>query len=391
MFFLESQVPYGENDGQHYNSTGKTDESYVAYNYENKAIELDNTQDPNDLCLYMSGVPYSARVNEIKQFFGAISKSLVEICVIRDAQTYKPTGECCCKFTSGYDRDEALKEKNEQLLRNRVVKVRRLTYQEYEAIAGPSKFVNRDCAMQMGRPALLQTPLNVDDRPMLNNENGSNNNNNVQYDNPNNSQQPMDTNDQFNDTKNDQQPYDHGRRYGNNDYQQMNRNRYQPNQQRGGYVNRNNFDRDNRNANPPFKRRANDQQFTQRGNNSYDNTSYDNNQDPNNMQTKRIRKYDNDQYQSMPATISLPPELESYKSLVLLSNLAHKASRDDILDLIQPFNPIDDTLKIRHTDYGKPTGDAIVAFQTTNDAFNACKQLNGSMFIGRRLKVVVHK
>jgi RNA recognition motif-containing protein len=162
------------------------------------------------------------------------------------------------------------------------------------------------------------------------------------------------------------------------------RNRY-PNQQRGGYTNRPNFDRDNRNnGNPPFKRRANDQ-FPTRNNNS----NYDNNQDPNNMQTKRIRKYD-DQYQQ-PQSISLPPDLEAYKSLVLLSNLAHKATREDILDLIQSFNPIEDTLKIRHTDYGKPTGDAIVAFKTINDAHNACKMLDGSMFIGRRLKVILHK
>lgn len=86
----------------------------------------------------------------------------------------------------------------------------------------------------------------------------------------------------------------------------------------------------------------------------------------------------------------LPPDLQQYNSLVLLSNVNYNATREDILEVIKNFNPIADTLKIRHTDYGKPTGDAIVAFKTLDDAMNATNQMNGSNFMGRTLKANVY-
>ena len=87
----------------------------------------------------------------------------------------------------------------------------------------------------------------------------------------------------------------------------------------------------------------------------------------------------------------LPPELESYGSILLLSNVSTQATREDILALVKEHSPIDDTLKIRHTDYGVPAGDAIVAFNAHDDAINAADQINGSTFMGRIVKAIVYK
>lgn len=86
----------------------------------------------------------------------------------------------------------------------------------------------------------------------------------------------------------------------------------------------------------------------------------------------------------------LPPELQRYKnSIVLLSNVSYEATREDILDLFKLYEPIEQTLKIRHDDRGQPTGDAIVACKTADEAARACSRLNGVNFMGRNVKAVL--
>jgi RNA recognition motif-containing protein len=86
----------------------------------------------------------------------------------------------------------------------------------------------------------------------------------------------------------------------------------------------------------------------------------------------------------------LPPELQKYRnSLVLLSNVPGKASREDILEIIKSFSPLENTLKIRHDDMGNPTGDAIVACRTPEDANRACRSLNGIDFMGKNIKAAL--
>lgn len=86
----------------------------------------------------------------------------------------------------------------------------------------------------------------------------------------------------------------------------------------------------------------------------------------------------------------LPPELRKYQnSIVLLSNVAYEATREDILELFKYFGPIEQTLKIRHDDRGQPTGDAIVACRSHDEAVKACRSLNGVDFMGRNIRAVL--
>ncbi|RNA04230.1 RNA-binding 12 [Brachionus plicatilis] len=86
----------------------------------------------------------------------------------------------------------------------------------------------------------------------------------------------------------------------------------------------------------------------------------------------------------------LPAELQKYKnSIVLLSNVSYEATREDILELFKYYAPIEQTLKIRHDDRGQPTGDAIVACQSHDEASKACRSLNGAEFMGQSIRAVL--
>ncbi|CAF0737030.1 unnamed protein product [Brachionus calyciflorus] len=86
----------------------------------------------------------------------------------------------------------------------------------------------------------------------------------------------------------------------------------------------------------------------------------------------------------------LPTELQKYKnSIVLLSNVSYEATREDILELFKYYSPIEQTLKIRHDDRGQPTGDAIVACRSHDEASKACRSLNGVDFMGRNIRAVL--
>ena len=74
---------------------------------------------------------------------------------------------------------------------------------------------------------------------------------------------------------------------------------------------------------------------------------------------------------------------------VLFSNISYEASREDILDLVKQYSPIEQTLKIRHNDQGQPTGDAVVACLSQENAVNACMNINGSEFMGRNIKAIL--
>ena len=99
----------------------------------------------------------------------------------------------------------------------------------------------------------------------------------------------------------------------------------------------------------------------------------------NNQDTKRPRPNN-----ELPP---LPPELAGIENLVLLRNVSHKASRDDIIDMLRAYNAVEHTLKIRQYDNGKPTGEAIVAFNTRDDVVNFIQQMNGTSYMGRPLRI----
>ena len=114
----------------------------------------------------------------------------------------------------------------------------------------------------------------------------------------------------------------------------------------------------------------------------------------NNYQKKTFYPNNNQSYPKPgPSLIDLPPlppELQKYRSsLVLLSNVSFEASREDILDLLRNFSPVEQTLKIRHDEMGQATGDAIVACRSSDEALRACTELNCVEFMGLEIKTAL--
>lgn len=265
----------------------------------------------DDLYIYMSGVPFSVKSLDVKTFFQLID--VVEAVIIHDLQTVKPTGECICQLAKKQDRDLAL-EKSDQLFRNRVVKIKPLTYVEYQQYISLQDKIKVQLANKRKRQdnAILPTPLIPPSS-----SNGQNNNNSLM-----------------------------GNNYNNNRYQNNN------------YV-----------PNKPF------------------NNNYTKNQSSSSPVSSSSTKPSGPSLIDLPP---LPPELQKYRnSLVLLSNVSFDASREDILDLLKRFQPIDETLKIRHDEQGQPTGDAIVACANSEDALRACTDLNGRNFMGLEIKTAL--
>jgi len=82
----------------------------------------------------------------------------------------------------------------------------------------------------------------------------------------------------------------------------------------------------------------------------------------------------------------LPAEFDEYLGRILfLSNVAYRATREEILDFLRPYAPIADTLKIRCDANGKPTGMAVVACETTSDASRALADLNNQKLMDRKI------
>lgn len=115
--------------------------------------------------------------------------------------------------------------------------------------------------------------------------------------------------------------------------------------------------------------------------------------DNGNNQMKRIKSNHNEDSNSSPNSQALPPlpaEFAKYRNrLILISNINYNASREDILELVSHFSPLEQTLKIRHDDQGRPAGDAVIAFQASEDADEAVDHLDGSEFMGESLRATL--
>ena len=128
------------------------------------------------------------------------------------------------------------------------------------------------------------------------------------------------------------------------------------------------------------------------------NNRYNNNNNTNNYNNDNENEFEQSNgtlpslIESMNAPVlpPLPIELQKYRNrLVLFSNISYEASREDILELVRHFSPIEQTLKIRHDDMGQPAGDAVVALQSSEDANQACRMLNGMQFMGHSIKATL--
>ena len=301
-------------DHQHNEDNEEEQESTSAY------VPIEQS---DELYLFMTGVPFSARELDVRSFFTNLN--VTEINLLLDGQTLKPTGECCCQFASRQDRDKAL-EKDNQLFRNRVVKVKSITVDEYQKYS----------------------QQHSDNKQKL----LSNRRNNVNEDG------------------------DENNRY-NNNQNKFNNNKFQNN-------NNNNNKFGNGNGNNNFMNKRNN--FNSNG---FQNNNNNNNNN-NNGNIKRFKKNFNDDEEQSITLVDLPPlppELQKHRnSLVLLSNVPPKASREDILEMFKSFSPLEHTLKIRQDDNGNPTGDAIVACKSSEEANRACRSLHGADFMGKNIK-----
>jgi hypothetical protein len=358
----------------------------------------------DDVCVFMTGVPFSARDADVQTFFGEQLR-LAHVALLLDAITLKPTGECCCQFGSKQERDRAL-DRDDQLFRNRVVKVRTISFDEYKGYIKTHVENKQRFAAKRSQGALKTNTYTSN-----NNSIGSNYaTSNTYYDKDESTSAPGDYNtNRYNNNNNN---YNNGNKMGfarNNTNAANNRNNrnddYQPrhNANNGSYNNNNN----NNNNNSGFKRKpdfASGQTFHHPNNNNNSNGHHHNNINNNNGITKKFKPQN--EYRTFPSnrgfaasnahdanepTLTdlppLPAELQKYRnSLLLMSNVAQRASREEILDFIKVFAPIEQTLKIRHDDTGKPTGDVIVACQSPADANKACRSLNGADFMGQSVK-----
>ena len=108
---------------------------------------------------------------------------------------------------------------------------------------------------------------------------------------------------------------------------------------------------------------------------------------------KRVKPSHHEDSNSSPnsqALPPLPPEFAKYRNrLILISNINYDASREDILELVAAFAPLEHTLKIRHDDQGRPAGDAVIAFEASEDAEDAVDHLDGSEFMGDSLRATL--
>jgi RNA recognition motif-containing protein len=326
--------------------------------------EADLVDTSDDNSVFMTGVPFSARDADVRTFFEGVKATVKRVHLLIDETTQKPTGDCCCRFISKEDKERAL-EKDNNLFRNRVVKIKPINnqkYQEYVAIqlkalsAGNNNNNNNNTSngsSDKKQNGNYRSKQNEDQNGNSNDrwQRGNNNNNRGNYNNNNGNNRGGNNN--YNNRNNN-----NNNRYGNqkfNNYDNYNDDQQQ--QQQNGLKRRNDFQNDN-----GYKRR---------------NTS------------------NNEDYSSSPIANVLPPlpdDLLRYKdSLVLLSNVAQDASREDILELFKIYSPLENTLKIRHDDQGIPTGDAIIACNTREQAEGACQNLNGITFMGSQIRSIAYQ
>jgi RNA recognition motif-containing protein len=86
----------------------------------------------------------------------------------------------------------------------------------------------------------------------------------------------------------------------------------------------------------------------------------------------------------------LPPGYDQYRGQVLLmSNVHFRATREEILQFLRSYHPIEDTLKIHRDSSGRPTGHAVVALTNADDVPQALKELNNAFFLLRKIAVCV--
>ncbi|KAG5678944.1 hypothetical protein PVAND_008563 [Polypedilum vanderplanki] len=96
---------------------------------------------------------------------------------------------------------------------------------------------------------------------------------------------------------------------------------------------------------------------------------------------------DNGQFrnQNRPMNRDWAPPLDfgSPGCVVLISNLCYRATIDDIIDAFRDYDLHPDQIIRRYNDFGQPTGNACINFNSPNDAEKACDSLNKVRILNR--------
>mmetsp|Transcript_9687 Transcript_9687/g.26820 ORF Transcript_9687/g.26820 Transcript_9687/m.26820 type:complete len:286 (-) Transcript_9687:3130-3987(-) len=108
--------------------------------------------------------------------------------------------------------------------------------------------------------------------------------------------------------------------------------------------------------------------------------------------TVEVKKFilPNTQWVSAQVTRQQRKQSQNRSSAFLrLRDLPFDVTPQKVMEFLEGYNPQPNTLVFDLNDRGRLTGEAIVEFQTANDAKRACKELNG-LFLGKRYIELFH-
>ena len=291
---------------------------------------------PTITCLRLRNIPYVTRDQEVKSFFTGIEIAQDGILFKYD-KTGRPAGECYVRFGSSNDCRKAF-EKNRLQFGGRILELRPLSLWEFQAATSPEP----------------------DDTGATFSANGGGLNRREQFGGG-----------------------GGGHMYhGGGSMSEKRKFPYERNDDNGANDDKSPSDQQQR-----FDRRKNDT-TSPRG---------DGDKSPSNMmgsgsmdeQGGRKMVRGNPSFMQKQLT-QLPPGYDQYRGQVLLmSNVHFRATREEILQFLRSFHPIEDTLKIHRDSSGRPTGHAVVALTNPDDVPQAIKELNNSFFLLRKISVCV--
>lgn len=95
------------------------------------------------------------------------------------------------------------------------------------------------------------------------------------------------------------------------------------------------------------------------------------------------RQQNRDRPQNQNRDWAPPADFGNPGCVVMVSNLCYRASIDDILDEFREFELKADQIIRRYNDFGQPTGNACINFNTEEDATKACDEYNKVKILNR--------
>ncbi|CAF3725769.1 unnamed protein product [Rotaria sordida] len=289
---------------------------------------------PTITCLRLRNIPYATRDHDVKTFFNGI-EIVQDGILFKYDKTGRPAGECYVRFGSSNDCRKAY-EKNRSQFGGRILELRPLSLWEFQAATSQE----RD---ETG--ATFSTSGGLGRR----------------------------------------EQFGGGQMYHSGPLSEKRKFPYDRNDDNGNTGEKSPSDQQR------FDRRKGDSS-SPRGGGGDDDKSPSNMIGNSSMDDQNGRKMMRNNNSSLiqKQLTQLPPGYDQYRGQVLLmSNVHFRATREEILQFLRSFHPIEDTLKIHRDSSGRPTGHAVVALTNAEDVPQALKELNNSFFLLRKISVCV--